>query len=220
MVSHGLDTEQAKKIWQPFLDWVARSLRICALAGPIDIGSMPARHWWDVEWRAKHRHRVFVSDNRLGVRRSNVWCDRRRRQSGLVHLGLRVAVVTGIAARGRFAGAPRHCIVCRLAPWRYRATFQSTARSRRIQGSQDMNRIQGAADQIRRCMDKLRAIAPNRGSYVSESNFFEEAWQRSYWGSNYPRLASIKKKYDPTGPCFVHHGVGSEEWSADGFTKL
>ena len=25
MVSQGLDTEQAKKVWQPFLDWVARS---------------------------------------------------------------------------------------------------------------------------------------------------------------------------------------------------
>jgi hypothetical protein len=24
MVSHGLDTEQARKSWQPFLDWIAR----------------------------------------------------------------------------------------------------------------------------------------------------------------------------------------------------
>jgi hypothetical protein len=30
----------------------------------------------------------------------------------------------------------------------------------------------------------------------------------------------VKKKYDPTGLFFVHNGVGSEEWSADGFTKL
>ena len=52
------------------------------------------------------------------------------------------------------------------------------------------------------------------------SNFFEKDWQHSYWGSNYPRLASVKKKYDPTGLFFVHNGVGSEEWSADGFTKL
>ena len=27
-------------------------------------------------------------------------------------------------------------------------------------------------------------------------------------------------KYDPTGLLFVHHGVGSEDWSADGFTRL
>jgi hypothetical protein len=30
----------------------------------------------------------------------------------------------------------------------------------------------------------------------------------------------VKTKYDPSGLFFVHHGVGSEAWSADGFTKL
>jgi hypothetical protein len=39
-------------------------------------------------------------------------------------------------------------------------------------------------------------------------------------GPNYPKLLAIKKKYDPAGLFFVHHGVGSEEWSADGFTRL
>jgi len=29
----------------------------------------------------------------------------------------------------------------------------------------------------------------------------------------------VKRKYDPDGLFFVHHGVGSEEWSADGFTR-
>jgi len=55
---------------------------------------------------------------------------------------------------------------------------------------------------------------------VSESNYFEKGWQQSYWGTNHPRLGAIKKKYDPEGLFFVHNGVGSEEWSADGFVKL
>jgi len=75
-------------------------------------------------------------------------------------------------------------------------------------------------ERIHACMNELRILAPNGGSYVSESDFFEKDWQHSYWGSNYPRLASLKKKYDPTGLFFVHNGVGSEEWSADGFTRL
>jgi hypothetical protein len=33
-------------------------------------------------------------------------------------------------------------------------------------------------------------------------------------------LAAVKKLYDPGGLFFVHHGVGSEEWSADGFTRF
>jgi hypothetical protein len=69
-------------------------------------------------------------------------------------------------------------------------------------------------------MGELRKIAPNAGSYVSETNFFEPSRQQAFWGPNYPRLLSIKEKYDPAGLFFVHHGVGSEEWSADGFTRL
>jgi FAD/FMN-containing dehydrogenase len=76
-----------------------------------------------------------------------------------------------------------------------------------------------AAELIERCMNELRAVAPNGGAYVSESNYFEKGWQQSYWGVNYPRLAEIKRKYDPHGLFIVHNGVGSEEWSADGFTR-
>jgi FAD/FMN-containing dehydrogenase len=66
---------------------------------------------------------------------------------------------------------------------------------------------------------ELRKIAPDSGCYVSESSFFNPAWQREYFGSNYPKLQVVKRKYDPEGLFFVHHGVGSEEWSADGFTS-
>jgi FAD/FMN-containing dehydrogenase len=77
-----------------------------------------------------------------------------------------------------------------------------------------------AAARLHRGMDQLRALVPIVGAYVSESNFFEKGWQQSYWGNNYPRLAEIKRKYDPSGLFVVHNGVGSEEWSADGFTRL
>ena len=77
-----------------------------------------------------------------------------------------------------------------------------------------------AATRIHHCVDQLRAIVPNPGAYVSESNYFESGWQQAYWGSNYPRLAEIKRKYDPDGLFIVHNGVGSEQWSPDGFTKL
>lgn len=84
----------------------------------------------------------------------------------------------------------------------------------------DVTAARRHAQAIGRGMDELLKVAPNAGSYVSESNFFESRWQQSFWGSNYPRLALVKKKYDPAGLFFVHHGVGSEEWSADGFTRV
>ncbi len=42
-------------------------------------------------------------------------------------------------------------------------------------------------------MDELKKIAPDAGSYVSESDFFEKKWQQSFWGPNYPQLAAVKK---------------------------
>jgi FAD/FMN-containing dehydrogenase len=73
---------------------------------------------------------------------------------------------------------------------------------------------------IDKCMKAALPLVARRGSYVSESNFFERDWQQSYWGTNYPRLRAIKNRYDPDGLFFVHHGVGSEEWSPDGFMRL
>jgi hypothetical protein len=57
-------------------------------------------------------------------------------------------------------------------------------------------------------------------AYVSESNFFEADFEHSCWGTNHARLAQIKKKYDPDGLFYVHNGVGSEQWTSDGFTRL
>jgi FAD/FMN-containing dehydrogenase len=73
---------------------------------------------------------------------------------------------------------------------------------------------------IRKAMNELLRVAPGAGSYVSESDYFERAWQTSFWGINYPKLASVKQQYDPAGLFFVRHGVGSEVWSDDGFTRL
>jgi len=84
----------------------------------------------------------------------------------------------------------------------------------------DAKREQEHAVKVARSMAALRRVVPHAGAYVSESNYFDKDWQRSFWGSNYPRLAAVKRKYDPDGLFFVHHGVGSEAWSEDGFTRL
>lgn len=72
---------------------------------------------------------------------------------------------------------------------------------------------------IDRAMGALRTVAPFAGSYVSESNYFNSAWQESFWGPHAARLQQVKAKFDPAGLFFVHHGIGSEHWSADGFTR-
>ena len=82
----------------------------------------------------------------------------------------------------------------------------------------DLASARAHADEIGKAMDALLEAAPGAGSYVSESDYFITDWQAAFWGSNYSRLAMVKKKYDPEGLFFVHHGLGSDEWSADGFS--
>jgi FAD/FMN-containing dehydrogenase len=76
------------------------------------------------------------------------------------------------------------------------------------------------AEAVDRAMAPLYRLAPNGGSYVSESNFFNPRWAQAFWGPNYPRLLDVKRRYDPAGLFFTHHGVGSETWSPDGFERL
>ena len=67
---------------------------------------------------------------------------------------------------------------------------------------------------------ELLKVAPDGGAYVAESSYYEPDWQNAYWGANYPRLLATKRRYDPDGLFFVRHGVGSEEWSDDGFERV
>jgi len=85
---------------------------------------------------------------------------------------------------------------------------------------QDLPKARAEATAIGGAMDALLKLAPNAGAYVSESDYFQRDWQHAFWGTNYPRLAAVKRRYDPDGLFFVHHGVGSERWNADGFTRV
>jgi FAD/FMN-containing dehydrogenase len=74
-------------------------------------------------------------------------------------------------------------------------------------------------DRVHAAMKALRVAAPDTGAYVNECDYFQSDWQQRLWGSNYPRLLEIKRRYDPDGLFYVHHGVGSEDWTDDGFAR-
>lgn len=83
----------------------------------------------------------------------------------------------------------------------------------------NMERARDHAKRIAAAAEALRAVAPHAGSYFNETSYFEKEFQTSFWGPHYPRLLEIKHKHDPDGLFFVHHGVGSEGWSRDGFER-
>ena len=86
-------------------------------------------------------------------------------------------------------------------------------------GQPDLATARANAGRVHAATAALRVAAPNTGAYVNECDYFEPNWQKAFWGPNYTRLARVKRRYDPKGLFTVHHGVGSEAWSTDGFTR-
>ena len=254
MVCHDLSTEEVGKIWRPFLDWLARSPAAFTIEEQPILGSMPARHWWDVEWRKRNHDSAFNVDQRPGASSNNAWWTGDGGQvawflygyeslwmpASLLqddsHERLAQALFAGSRHKGielhfnkGLAGGPREAIEATRDTATNPAVLNAFALAivgdagggyPGVRGHEpDVEAGRKARQEIHNCINELRAIVPNDAAYVSESNFFQENWQRAYWGSNYAQLASVKKKYDPTGLFFVHNGVGSEEWSEDGFVR-
>ena len=84
----------------------------------------------------------------------------------------------------------------------------------------DLASARADAKGVAAAMRELLRVAPGAGSYVNETDFFQRDWHSAFWGANYARLSRVKRKYDRKGLFIVHHGVGSEEWSEDWFTRL
>lgn len=255
MVFHGLDEEQARKVWQPFLDWVAQSPHDYAMQSPPIIVTIPAGNWWDANYMNAHHPGVFVSDPRPGAHPSDVWWAGDGDQAGqflhayqsqwlpasLLNGDSQESLADALFASSRrwkielhfnkgLAGAPAEAINAARDTAMNPAVLDAFALAIVAAGEppaypgvrgHDPNLMLAAkqAAAVGDAMNELRKVAPQAAAYVSESNYFEPSWQQSFWGSNYARLRAVKTKYDPEGLFFVHHGVGSEDWSADGFTR-
>jgi FAD/FMN-containing dehydrogenase len=252
MVSQGLDGDENRKVWQPFIDWAKASSDYTL--SDIFQGATPARHWWDVAARKKRGSDAMISDERPNMPAPHAfWRGDQEQVGAFLHnydsLWLPQALLAperqAELANALFA-ASRHKEVglhfnkgLAGAPAEVLAAARDTATNPAVldafvlviiadgegpaypglgRPAPDVEAGRKDAEAIDRAAAELRKIAPDSGCYVSESSFFNPAWQREYFGSNYPKLQVVKRKYDPEGLFFVHHGVGSEEWSADGFT--
>jgi FAD/FMN-containing dehydrogenase len=284
MNSYGLDTAQAREVWQPFLDWIELEPDAYSIDGFVTIGSVPAQHWWDAQWWNAHWPEIgipnpegsrlvaalhyvlqllpqptFDVDERPGAGPNDAWWKGDAGQvawfiHGYESLWLPASLLEsnaqerladalfgssrhagfGLHFNKGLAGAPADAVTAAADTATNPAVLTAFALvigadaegwdapvHPSIPGHEpSVASGRQAAARVHRCMDELRALVPDPGAYVSESNFFEEGWQRAYWGSNYPRLSAIKQKYDPDGLFVVHNGVGSEQWSGDGFSKL
>lgn len=66
----------------------------------------------------------------------------------------------------------------------------------------------------------IESVTPNSGTYLNEANYRQPNWQYTLYNINYPRLLSIKRKYDPLSLLYGLTSVGSEAWVSDAEGRL
>ena len=250
MVQQGLSRDDARAVWQPFFDWVKSSADYTATEEPGASGHKAQSWWEvqgnpsmipDKRPGASPDHGYWEGDqDQVGVflhGYDSVWLPAsllepaaqprlaqalfaasRHKEVGLhFNKGLAFAAPEAISASLDTAMNPgvTEAFALAIIADGERPSYPGEARP-----PMDLEAAHRDARAIDAATAELRRIAPQAGSYLSESNFFNERWQQDYFGRNYPRLRTIKQQYDPEGLFIVHHGVGSEDWSPDGFTRV
>lgn len=67
---------------------------------------------------------------------------------------------------------------------------------------------------------QLERITPGSGTYINEGDFNLPTWKEDYFGSNYPKLLAVKKKYDPSDLLYATASVGHDVWDVAGDGRL
>jgi FAD/FMN-containing dehydrogenase len=250
LVCQGLNKQEIAALWQPFFSWVTAAPQDFTVKEALGTAAIGARHWWETEGThrmirdtragAPAHHAWWDGDQgQVGMflhAYDSVWLPAsllqehqqrlvnalfaasRHKEVGLhFNKGLAGAPDAAIAAAVDTATNPGVIGAFALA---IIADGEGAAYPGMARPAMDLAAAHADAQAIDQATAELRQVAPGAGSYVSESNYFNASWQDAFWGSHYPRLRAVKSKYDPHGLFCVHHGVGSEDWSADGFTRI
>ena len=250
MVSQGLSKEEARAVWKPFFDWIAASADYTvtdklgagahraqswwevqsnpSMVRDLRPGAPPGRGWWqgDQDQVGAYLHGY----DSLWLPAALLQPAEQPRLAAALFAGSRHKSIELHINKG-LAFAPPEAIRASLDTAMNPAVTEAFALAIIADGEAaaypgmkrppiDREAAHKDARAIDRATQELRRVAPLPGSYLSESNYFNANWQQAYFGSHYPKLLAIKKRYDPQGLFFVHHGVGSEAWSADGFARV
>ncbi|KAK2051931.1 FAD binding domain-containing protein [Colletotrichum caudatum] len=69
-------------------------------------------------------------------------------------------------------------------------------------------------------LPQLKALTPGGGAYLNEADRNEVDFKDVFYGGNYPKLKTIKQKYDPSSTFYALTGVGSDDWKVQSDGRL
>ena len=84
----------------------------------------------------------------------------------------------------------------------------------------DLTTARNNAEAIDKAMHEVRTLLPSIGSYLAESDFSQRRGGTRFGDRTTQNSWPSRTRTIQTGLFVVHHGVGSERWSADGFARL
>lgn len=256
MVFQGLTETEAMTVWEPFDARVGEWRGEVSETAGSRLVVMPARHWWDFEYRKKHFPKSIRVDDRPGAPPGRFWWQGNTDEVGIFIADYESAWLpetllsgknVGSLARALFDASRHYPVTLHYNKGLAGATAERIREAREtpihaaaldafalaiVAGGQPKvypgiaglgpkeDAARAEAARIRAAFGIVRSMAPESGSYSSEMSFHEANWREAAWGEHYPRLLDVKRKYDPDGLFTGHHQVGSEFWTADGFTRV
>jgi FAD/FMN-containing dehydrogenase len=249
MVFQGMSKEQATAAFKPLIEFANANAADYEGQNSLTATDVPARYLWNAWLLRFFAPSAVNFDNRTGASWTDFWWSGDGGQVGafwhaytsawlpstLLEPLSRPRLVAAWFAASRhwgvsfhfnkgLAGAPQTAITAARNTAMNSDVLTAFALAIIADASSSSNAVsdltaRNRATRVQAAMAQLRTAAPGTGTYLNECDYFQENWQQAFWGSNYPRLAEIKRRYDPDGLFTVHHGVGSEAWSSDGFTR-
>lgn len=71
----------------------------------------------------------------------------------------------------------------------------------------------------KKLVPQLTALTPGGAAYLNEADFQQPNFPTTFYGKNYAKLRSIKRKYDPKDIFYGLTAVGSDEWTTKSADK-
>jgi FAD/FMN-containing dehydrogenase len=234
LASAGISKGDAEKLWKPFRAWVEQHPDRYQIE--LKFADAPAKVMWNQALIQKVDPEATRRDERPGAPPAHWWWKDDADQVGVTWYAYQSRWIPLDRFSSPEAKGFAHALLEAARQWRVSfhvnkgqagASADAVSRGRETSinpalfdaaalviiaasGEPNAAGAKAAREHVGAAMQIIRDATPGAGSYVNETDYFEPDWQRAFWGTHYPRLLEIKRKYDPQGLFFCHHCVGSE----------